>query len=44
MVVIYWMIAFLIFLGVEAATTSLASIWFAGERLPRWRRRPWDWA
>ena len=33
MVVIYWMIAFLIFLGVEAATTSLASIWFAGGAL-----------
>ena len=33
MVVIYWMIAFLVFLGVEAATTSLASIWFAGGAL-----------
>ncbi len=33
MVAIYWMIAFLVFLGIEAATTALTSIWFAGGAL-----------
>lgn len=33
MLSIGWMIAFLVFLGIEAATTALASIWFAGGAL-----------
>ncbi|MBS6955015.1 MAG: NfeD family protein [Enterocloster asparagiformis] len=33
MVAIYWMIAFLVFLGIEAASTALTSIWFAGGAL-----------
>lgn len=33
MVAIYWLIAFLIFLGIEAASTALTSIWFAGGAL-----------
>ena len=33
MVAVYWMIAFLVFLGIEAATAALTSIWFAGGSL-----------
>lgn len=33
MLSIGWMIAFLVFLGIEAATAALASIWFAGGAL-----------
>lgn len=33
MIVIGWLAAFLIFLGIEAATVSLTSIWFAGGAL-----------
>lgn len=33
MLSIGWMIAFLVFLGIEAATVALASIWFAGGAL-----------
>lgn len=33
MLSIGWMIAFLVFLGIEAATVALASIWFAGGSL-----------
>lgn len=33
MIAIYWMIAFLAFLGIEAATAALTSIWFAGGAL-----------
>ncbi len=33
MLSIGWMIAFLVFLGIEAASAALASIWFAGGAL-----------
>lgn len=33
MVAIYWLIAFVVLLGVEAATMALTTIWFAGGAL-----------
>ena len=33
MAAIYWLIAFVVLLGIEAATMALTTIWFAGGAL-----------
>lgn len=32
---IYWLIAFVVFVGIEVATMALTTIWFAGRRVHR---------
>lgn len=41
MAAIYWLIAFVVLLGIEAATMALTTIWFAGGALVAFVRHFW---